>query len=126
MNTPSHSCLALSNPRRKKILIKTRTPAYLHPLILSSTYIHVCTNKQACMLHNQTQTHPSCGKLMPSTDASARHHPDTSPVNLRVAHTHTWQIHHVAALYLLCVQVADTRKRASMPGSLLSSVSFTP
>lgn len=73
------------------------------------------------MLHNQTQRHPSCGKLMPSTDASARHHPDTPPVNLRVAHTHTWQTHHVAALYLLCLQVADTRKRASMPGSLLAS-----
>lgn len=25
----------------------------------------------------------------------------------------------MAALYLLCLQVADTRKRASMPGSLL-------
>lgn len=67
--------LALSNPRRKKILIKTRTPAYLHPLMLSSTY------KRRCMLHNQTQRHPSCGKLMPLADASARH-PDTPPVNL--------------------------------------------
>ena len=85
--------------------------------------IYSCMHKRASVHASQpTQMHLLCGELTPSTDASARHRPDTSPVNLRVAHTHTYagtsRGHFVPVVY---VQVADTRKGARMPGPLLAS-----
>lgn len=107
---------------KKKVLIETRPPACLRPPMLSSTFIHVCTNKQARMLNNQTQTCPPCGELMPSTDTSARHHPNVSPVNLHAAHTHARRhIRHITWLLCTCCICASHRHTQSSQSAWLSA-----